>query len=176
MIFPHPIASYLVVSVAATPSTVTLTGWHCPPRLPRLSDIGYLIVHTQSISSVCPYHAHYPPAKQSAGPYGLTTIPFCEGLYLPRIIGLSLFIRHRFTLQIQISSGGTSRHTSACSSYRLSTTQIYSRLFAALAPQSSRQTRSHLKTLRATIADWVLRCTPPRRRIERLPVCANTVP
>ena len=31
-----------------------------------------------------------PPAKQSAGPYGLTTIPFCEGLYLPRIIGLSL--------------------------------------------------------------------------------------
>jgi hypothetical protein len=34
------------------------------------------------------------PAKHRAIPLGLTTMPFCEGLYLPRIIGLSLFIRH----------------------------------------------------------------------------------
>jgi len=31
-----------------------------------------------------------PPAKQSAGPNGLTTIPFWLGLYRPRMIGFSL--------------------------------------------------------------------------------------
>lgn len=31
-----------------------------------------------------------PPAKQSAGPYGLTTMPFWLGLYLPSIIGFWL--------------------------------------------------------------------------------------
>lgn len=52
--------------------------------------LALLTVHTQSVSSVCPYRDRCPPAKQSTGPYGLTTILFCEGLYLPRIIGLSL--------------------------------------------------------------------------------------
>lgn len=46
-----------------------------------------------------------PPAKHRAGPDGLTTMPFWLGLYLPRMIGLSLTMiirtgEHRFCLPV----------------------------------------------------------------------------
>ena len=51
--------------------------------LVTLKFIFYQYLRFVSIMSITP------PAKQSAGPNGLTTIPFWLGLYRPRIIGLS---------------------------------------------------------------------------------------
>ena len=39
-----------------------------------------------------------PPARHRAIPLGFTTMPFCEGLYLPRMMGLSLAIVIRLSV------------------------------------------------------------------------------
>ena len=62
-----------------------------PYRALSLRHIGHFKDHTLSESSAYLYRVHCPPpAKHNAMPFGDTTMPFCEGLYHPNMIGLSV--------------------------------------------------------------------------------------
>ena len=68
-----------------------IDGSDLPPHIVRLGCATFVtlnIIFNQYLRFVS-IVSITPPAKQSAGPNGLTTIPFWLGLYRPRMIGLS---------------------------------------------------------------------------------------
>ena len=67
-------------------------GWRNQETQANTSDLPPIggFNHIQSIFSVYPHRDPYPPAMHRAMPCGDTMMPFCEGLYEPRMIGRGL--------------------------------------------------------------------------------------
>lgn len=67
-------------------------GRDLPPHIVRLACatlVTLKIILYQNLRLIC-IVSIAPPAKHNAMPFGDTTMPFCEGLYHPNMIGLSV--------------------------------------------------------------------------------------
>ena len=79
----------ILVAVSAPSSVAMLTAVGFG-FLGAVVDEDGTVNHTQSIFSVYLRRDPYPPAMHKAMPCGDTMMPFCEGLYEPRIMGRGL--------------------------------------------------------------------------------------